>query len=130
MHGLEALIDRLVVARVEFVLVGGMAAVAHGSAVVTLDTDVCMPLDRENLLRLHAALADLHPVHRMTPARPPFMAAQAGQTGWQNLYLQTDWGQLDCLGSIEGIGGFPDALRESIEVALRSGPAASSRSTP
>ena len=34
----------------------------------------------------------------------------------KNLYLETDWGQLDCLGEILGLGGFKDVqcLSETI----------------
>ncbi|MCU0726983.1 MAG: hypothetical protein MUE73_14520 [Planctomycetes bacterium] len=111
MAGLEALTDRLVAGGVEFVVVGGMAAVAHGSSALTRDIDVCISLSRDNLLRLHAALDDVRPVHRMTPARVPFVAPAAEHQGFENPYLQTDWGQVDCLGSIEGVGRYEDALR-------------------
>jgi hypothetical protein len=99
-----------------------MAGVAHGSSVLTRDIDVCLSLSRDNLVRLHAALEDLRPVHRMTPARVPFVAPTAEQHGFENLYLQTDWGQLDCLGFIEGVGRYGDALKESVTITLPSGP--------
>jgi hypothetical protein len=50
------LLRRLVEQRVDFVLVGGMAATAHGSSVVTEDVDVCTRFQLENLERLLKAL--------------------------------------------------------------------------
>ncbi len=41
MQNLSELVRRLIVADVEFVLVGGFAAVAHGVTLVTRDVDIC-----------------------------------------------------------------------------------------
>ena len=43
-----ALLERLHASGVEFVIVGGVAAITHGSAVTTVDLDVCAPLTHEN----------------------------------------------------------------------------------
>ncbi|MGH7299842.1 MAG: hypothetical protein ACREKQ_06425 [Candidatus Rokuibacteriota bacterium] len=40
----------------EFVLIGGFAAVAHGVTLLTQDIDICCRFAAENLLRLQAAL--------------------------------------------------------------------------
>lgn len=85
----------------------------HGSALMTRDVDVVCALDSENLVRIHTALEDLHPVHRMTPARLPFTVEQALSGGLKNLYLTTDWGQLDCLGEVKGVGDYETCLRQS-----------------
>jgi len=115
--GLENLLTRLLESEVRFVVVGGYAAVAHGSTVLTRDMDICLPFDVENLETLLVAIEDLHPVHRMTPARPAFDRT-ALTTSWMSLYLATDWGQLDCLGEIAGIGGYEEVLKRSEEVPL------------
>lgn len=85
----------------------------RGSALMTQDVDVACHMTVENLLRLHAALEDLHPVHRITTSRPPFTREEAARTGWKNIYLQTDWGQLDCLGEVAGLGDFDSCLARS-----------------
>jgi hypothetical protein len=36
----------------------------------------------------------------------------------KNLYLSTDWGQLDCLGEIQGIGDYSACLVRSVGVRL------------
>ena len=117
MPGLEGLLTRLSEAKLRFVVVGGYAAVAHGSTVLTQDMDICMPFDEKNLTVLLRALSDLNPVHRMSPARPPFDESALGSS-WMNLYLDTDWGQLDCLGEVRGVGGFEEVLHQSQEVEL------------
>ena len=52
MDHLSQLLERLNRAQVEYVVVGGMAAVFHGAPLVTRDIDVCLPLTQDNLLRL------------------------------------------------------------------------------
>ena len=70
MQNLSELTRRLVEAEVEFVLIGGFAAVAHGSTLVTRDVDICCRFEEGNLKRIQEALADLHPVHRSRPDLP------------------------------------------------------------
>jgi hypothetical protein len=55
------LLRRLHDAGVEFIIIGGVAAIAHGSAVVTEDVDLCAPLTRENAVRIITALQGLNP---------------------------------------------------------------------
>jgi hypothetical protein len=108
--------------RVEFVVVGGFAAVAHGVTLLTQDVDVCCRFTPENVMRLQGALSDLHPVHRMPPERPPLRLTPETAAELRNLYRETDWGQLDCLGEILGVGGYDEVLAQSVEVELPGGP--------
>ncbi len=77
-----------------------------------------LSLIEENLVRLFDALADLNPVHRMTPQKLAFTRGQAERGGLKNLYLRTEWGQLDCLGEIKGVGGWPECLANSEPIDL------------
>jgi hypothetical protein len=122
MPDLESLLERLVQNRVAFVVVGGFAAVAHGVSLVTEDVDVCCRFTPANLLKLQAALGDLHPVHRMTPARLPLALTPQSCAGLKNLYLDTDYGQLDCLGEVKGLGDFKAVAQCSVVVDLPFGP--------
>jgi len=122
MPDLEGLLTRLIEHHVDFVVVGGFAVVAHGGTLLTQDVDICCDFTPENLLRLQQAVADLHPVHRMTPARRALNLTPAECSGLKNLYLDTDYGQLDCLGNVRGLGGFAQVKRRSIEVQLDAGP--------
>jgi len=106
---------------VEFVLVGGYAAVAHGVTMVTQDVDVCCRFTKGNLLRLQAVLAPFHPRHRMTPDKLPLDLTEELCSRLKNLYLETDLCVLDCLGEVKGVGGFAEVLDHSIEVEFPQG---------
>ena len=103
-------------------VVGGFAAVARGVTQLTQDIDICCRLTPDNLMRLQDALSDLHPVHRMPPERPPLRLTRETAAEFRNLYLETDWGQLDCLGEVLNVGGYDQALVQSVEVQLPGGP--------
>jgi hypothetical protein len=118
---LESLLHRLIQGEVEFVVVGGFAAVAHGVSLPTQDVDVCCRFTPENLLRLQGAIADLHPVHRMVPMRPLLRLTMETCAGLRNLYLDTDGGQLDCLGEVLGVGNYQDVEAQSVSVELAGG---------
>lgn len=96
---------------VDFVVVGGYAVAAYGSSLVTQDVDICCDFSPENLMRIQEALEGQHPVHRMTTKRLPLVLTPEKCKGLKNLYLDTDAGQLDCLGSVLGVGDF-DAVKE------------------
>ena len=121
MADFENLLGRRIECRVEFVLVGGFAATAYGSTVLTQDVDVCLRFSPDNLMRLQEALTDLHPVHRMTTQRLPLRLTPETYRDLKNLDLDTDWGQLDCLGAIQGVGDFEHVREHSIEVPLAAG---------
>jgi len=101
---LELIVERLVQHEVDFVIIGGYAAMIYGVSYITYDVDVCGPLDLGNLTRLHTAIADLHPHHRMTPNESPFVLSEGFERGLRNLYLKTDLGQLYFLGSLPDLG--------------------------
>lgn len=99
-------------------IAGGLGTLLHGSALLTRDVDVACRMEPDNMLRLFEACAELHPVHRMTPQRLPFTREQAKKGDLKNLYLSTDWGQLDCLGEIKGVGDYAACLACSEPIDL------------
>src|ERR1041384_2318327 len=111
---------RLISSEVEFVLVGGFAAVAHGVTLVTRDVDICCRFTEANLMRIQKAFLDLHPVHRTRPDLPLQLTAEQCSS-LKNLYLKTDLGIVDCLSEVLGIGSFPEVLAQSVEVELPYG---------
>jgi hypothetical protein len=121
MSDLETLLKRLVANRVEFVIVEGYAAVAHGVTLVTRDVDICCRFSSKNLLNLQRAVRDLHPVHRQTPQQIPSEMTSKNCARWKNLYLKTDLGVLDCLSEVSGVGKFATVLKESVVVDLGFG---------
>jgi hypothetical protein len=120
MQNLSELMRRLVSSQLEFVLVGGFAAVAHGVTLVTRDVDICCRFNEENLMRIQGAFADLHPVHRSRPDLPLELTTQQCSM-LKNLYLKTDFGVVDCLGEVLGVGSFDEVLKNSVEVDLPYG---------
>lgn len=110
----EELLERLRAHQVEFVIIGGLCVVIHGASLVTKDVDICARFDPDNLGRLETALKDLHPYHRMTPNRIPFVLDDRLCRELKNLYLRTDLGILDCLSEVTGVGSYEDALRLSV----------------
>jgi hypothetical protein len=107
------LLERLVIAGVDFVIVGGFAGVVHGCTYVTQDIDICCDFSPANLLRLQKALRDLHPVHRMTPKRKKLELTRETCRQFRNLYLDTDIGQLDCVSFIAGVGDYREVKKAS-----------------
>ena len=106
----------------EFVIVDGTAGVAHGSSLVTEDLDVCVPLTHENVSRILAALADLNPRWRMPPSRPSVPLDASKLAGVKNLYILSDWGQVDFLSDVAGIGDYAEASRRSVTLDIAGRP--------
>jgi hypothetical protein len=115
---LNRITQRLAEYHVDFVVAGGLGTLLHGSALLTRDVDVACRMEPDNLVNVFRAFEALRPVHRMTPQKLPFTLEQAEKGGLHNLYLSTDWGPLDCLGEIKGIGGFRECLAQSEEIEL------------
>jgi len=120
MQNLSELTRRLIEAQVEFVLVGGFAAVAHGVTLVTRDVDICCRFNETNLKRIQKALEGLHPAHRSRPDLPLALTPEQCAS-LKNLYLKTDLGVVDCLGEVLGVGDFERVFEHSIEVELPFG---------
>ena len=120
MDNLTDIIERLAKHDVDFVLVGGLAAVSHGSSMATQDIDICCDFSRINLLRIQSSLAGLNPVHRMTTKRIPLEITDSNAASLNNLDLDTDWGQLDCLSEILGLGSF-EKVKQASEVIKLDG---------
>ncbi len=106
MHKLHLLLQRLADAGLEFVVVGGYAGVVHGSALITNAVDICAVLSPENVEKIRTALADVHPIHRVTHRHLSFLEHPAPGQPLNNLYLQTDDGVVDILSNILGLGDF------------------------
>jgi hypothetical protein len=116
--GFEQLLQTLHTAKVKFVLVGGLAMVAHGSAALTGDVDLCYARDQDNLERLAQALAPFHPRLRGAPPDLPFRLDVPTLRAGLNFTLTTDLADLDLLGEVLGLGGY-EAVRgvsEGIEL--------------
>jgi hypothetical protein len=103
---------------VDFIVVGGVAAAAHGLARATYDLDVLYWRAPENLDRLVAALAPYEPYLRGAPPGLPFRLDLETLRRGLNFTLTTSLGDLDLLGEITGGGTYPQLLGESLEAKL------------
>ncbi|MDB4473769.1 nucleotidyltransferase [Opitutaceae bacterium] len=106
MQNFSRLLERLADSGVDFVIIGGFAALTHGSSFMTRDVDVCADLNPENISRLREALKDWNPRHRMTPQRLSFLDHPPVGQCVNNLYIETDYGVLDLLSHVMGLGDF------------------------
>lgn len=113
-----ALIPLLVASDVEFIIVGGAAATAHGSARLTLDLDIVYSRDSLNLERIVTALAPTQPYLRGAPPGLPFEWSVETLKKGLNFTLITKLGALDLLGEIVGGGGYEELKSETIKIAV------------
>ena len=118
MTDFEGLLRALTQAGVEFILIGGAAATAHGSARLTQDVDVVYRRSPENLERLAAALGPLQPYLRGAPPGLPFRWDRATIDRGLNFTLSTSLGDLDLLGEIAGGGDYQALLPHAIELEV------------
>jgi predicted nucleotidyltransferase len=102
------LLRALLESEVDFVVVGGVAAIAHGSATFTLDMDVVAPLGVENCERILRALGPLSPRFYQTPGSPRVMRTAQELSEFRNLYFDTTLGRIDLLGSLPPIGRYEE----------------------
>ena len=105
---------------VSYVLIGGLAAVLHGSPLPTLDVDICPSSEPENLKRLASALAELDARVR-TPdtaegVRFPFDAGFLANLLLLNLV--TRYGDLDLSFRPAGTEGFSELAPRSLTIEV------------
>jgi hypothetical protein len=106
--------------RVAYVLIGGLAAVLHGSPTVTSDADICPDRSRQNLERLAKALRAMHARVR-TPAEPDGLefACDAAALGRMTMVnLTTDFGDFDLSFVPAGFSGYDELLTNAVEVPV------------
>jgi hypothetical protein len=112
----ETAIQVLCDAGVEFIVIGGLSATLHGSALVTLDLDVCYSRTTSNLHRIVEALAPFHPRPRGFPADLAFIWDEAMVRNATVLTLLTDLGEIDLLAEVAGLGSWDDVKARSVEM--------------
>jgi predicted nucleotidyltransferase len=118
MTDFRALLTLLAGAHVEFIIVGGAAATAHGSARLTQDLDVVYRRAPENISRLAQALTPHEPYLRGAPPGLPFSFDEKTLRNGFNFTLTTTLGALDLLAEIPSGGLYEDLLPYSIRLRL------------
>lgn len=105
---------------VRFVLIGGFAAVVHGSPIPTNDVDITPATERENFVRLSAALTELYARVRAEGVEPLAFSHSAESLAAAPIWnLTTTYGDLDITFQPSGTRGYEDLRRDAVEVELR-----------
>lgn len=112
------LLPLLAANKVEFIVVGGGAAIAHGAGRATYDVDIVYARNDSNLLKLVNALKQHHPYLRGTPAGLPFHWDVQTLKSGLNFTLTTELGDLDLLADIPGGRSYEQLLPYTEELAV------------
>ncbi len=107
----DSLLVRLAAAGVDFVVIGGIAVIAHGHIRTTLDTDITYSTEPDNLSALGGALVELDARLRGVAELVPFVPDGRTLRATEILTLTTAAGPLDLLASPPGGPPYPE-LRE------------------
>ena len=115
---LGAILEGLAKADVEFILVGGLAAVVQGAPVTTLDVDIVHRQSTDNIRNLYRFLKSIHAIYRRPDDKmiPP---QEEDFSKMGHLLLTTRLGPLDVLAFIEEQKTYEDLFHNSIEIEFR-----------
>jgi hypothetical protein len=103
---------------VDFVIVGGIAGNAHGSALATFDLDIAYARDEANLRRIVAALREVQVTLRGAPADLPFQLDERTLDNGANFTFDSELGSFDILGAIEGIRDYESLRADAVLVTI------------
>lgn len=112
---LGALLKGLKEAGVDFILVGGVAAVAQGAPVTTIDLDIVHQRSADNVEKLVDFLQSINAFQRR-PDEKIIEPDIRDLKGNGHVLLSTDLGPLDVLAVIENDCGYEELLPDSIQI--------------
>jgi predicted nucleotidyltransferase len=115
---LRALVETLDRHAVDFIVIGGVAGIIHGSSYTTYDFDVLYARDDKNLERTAAALEELGVTLRGAPPDLPFQLDARTLAAGSNFTFDSKYGSFDILGHADGMRDYEamraDATREEL----------------
>ena len=106
----KGVLQTLTASQVNFILIGGVAAIVHGSSRLTFDVDVVYQRGRENIRRLVESLQPFSPYLRGAPPGLPFVWDERAVHLGLNFTLVTSLGDVDVLGEVAGGGTYEQLL--------------------
>lgn len=106
----------LVTHEVEFILVGGLAAVLQGAPIVTGDLDIVHRRTPRNVAKLLTAIDELDAVYRIDPRR--LRPTEAHLSGPGHALLSTKFCDLDVLGTIFADTTYEGLIDDALAVEL------------
>ena len=111
------MVTRLVEADVEFIVIGGLAARAHGSVRITEDLDICYNPTPENVKRLARTLREWNPYLRNVDPGLPWRMDERAFRDTPVMTLITDHGAIDLMDRVDGVGDYAKVHAASVPVA-------------
>lgn len=115
---LSALLEGLMEAGVQFILVGGLAAVVQGAPVTTMHVDIVHSRSAENIDRLLRFLRSIDAFHRR-PGDRVIEPSKSDLSGVGHTLFTTRLGPLDVLGVIEEGRAYEDLHEHTVEIEFR-----------
>jgi hypothetical protein len=116
---LGAILEGLIEAGVDFILVGGLAAVVQGAPVTTMDVDIVHNQSPENIARLLAFLKSIGAFHRRPDDK--LIEPQEGDiSGMGHALFTTRLGPIDVLAAIEEGRAYGDLLEHTVAIGFRN----------
>ena len=116
--GLSEVLVGLLEAGVDFILVGGLAAVIQGAPVTTMDVDIVHSQSPENIARLLAFLKSVEAVHRRFDDKL-IEPKEEDLSGKGHVLLTTGIGAIDVLAVIDGGRSYEDLLEHTVDIDFR-----------
>ncbi|HMI47580.1 MAG TPA: hypothetical protein VK481_02820 [Gemmatimonadaceae bacterium] len=115
---LASMVRGLTRKKVRFVVVGGVAAAAHGSSRITNDLDICYDAsDKANLVALASVLSSWDAYPRGVEPNLPFILDDRTLFGAPVLTLTTNEGDIDVMDRIAGIGDYASVSLHSERIS-------------
>lgn len=114
---LEQLLATLAGAGVEFILIGGAAALIQGAPITTQDLDIVHRRDPTNVARLLTTLEQLD-ASMLDLARRKLPPTAEGLQGRGQTLMTTKLGRLDALGSLHDGRGYEELIEHTDVVDL------------
>jgi len=116
---LGAILEGLARTGVEFILVGGLAAVVQGAPVTTMDVDIVHSQSPENIARLMEYLESIDAFHRRPDDK--LKRPQVGDvSGKGHALFTTRLVPIDALAVIEGGRAYGDLFEHTVEIEFRN----------
>jgi hypothetical protein len=114
------ILKRLADEGVNVIVVGMVSAVLQGVPVMTWDLDIVHERSPENVSRLLKVLADLRAEARHDPRN--LTPNETHLSGPRHVLLETQFGDFDCLGAIDGGRDYKDLLKSAITIDFEGRP--------
>ena len=115
---LSSVLEGLIKADIEFILVGGLAAVVQGAPVTTMDVDIVHKHSSENIAKLLGFLKSIDAFHRR-PDDKVIRPKERDISGMGHALFTTRLGPLDVLAAVEEGRTYENLIEYTVEIEFR-----------